>query len=82
MSGIVGTEFSQEDDAVICNPGNHPIARIWMGESHVPGDEHIGEGNRWCIQFTRGGGDHVATIYFDGAAARRFRDEVNRSMAL
>jgi hypothetical protein len=24
-----------------------------MGESHMPGDEHIGEGNRWCIQFSR-----------------------------
>jgi hypothetical protein len=79
MIGVKVVKFDPGDDGVMCDPGDNRITHVWMGESSMPGDRHIGEGKKWCIEF-HSGMEQPATIYFDEVHAKIFKEKVNESL--
>lgn len=69
--------FRPTADSVLCNLSDNEIGYISMSDRHMPGDEHLGEKNRWAIEFEYGGSQFVA--YFTEEAAKIFKEKVNES---
>jgi hypothetical protein len=69
--------FLTTKNAVLCNLSENEINHISMSDRHMPGEKHLGEENRWAIEFDHGNSQFV--VYFTEEAANRFVEEINRS---